>query len=160
MVTESQGGDPSQPLLCPSLGASVEPHPHWFSGFFSLSPAPPFFLLSVSSFNFPPPASLSPSLDAEWITDLGACKREVLEGVQALRALLCPHEGPKMMSQGDSWNMGTTGCLCVPAQPANFISQSPPAREQKDKGEQTAFKQSIYIELVYIGQHGPCAHYC
>lgn len=59
-----------------------------------------------------------------------------------------------MMSQGDSWNMGTTGCLCVPAQPASFISQSPPARQQEDKGGQMAFIQSIYIELVYIGQHG------
>lgn len=56
--------------------------------------------------------------------------------------------------------MGTMGCLCVPAQPDSFISQSPPARQQEDRQGQTAFIQSIYIELVYIVQHGTRAHYC
>lgn len=145
----------SAPVLSISMGSCWATPPLVFSGppLFSSCPFPPLTSL-------PLPLSL-PSLDTEWLTDFGACEREILEGVQALRALLCPHEGPQMtMSQGDSRKMGTTGCLCVPAQPASFISQSPSARQQEDKQGQTAFIQSIYIELAYTVQHGTCAHYC
>lgn len=62
-----------------------------------------------------------------------------------------------MTSQGQPED-GDHGCLCVPAQPDSFISQSPPARQQEDRQGQTAFIQSLYIGLVYIVQHGTRAH--
>lgn len=37
-----------------------------------------------------------------------------------------------MTSQGHSQKVGTTGCPCVPAHPASFISQCLPAGQQED----------------------------
>lgn len=64
-----------------------------------------------------------------------------------------------MMSQGDSWNMGTTGCLCVPAQPASFISQSPPARQQEDNsgagfGEIISLEAITFLFFLQLIDHG------